>query len=54
MQITGHKTYKKILDYIKTSYTEHAQKLKELWSKSDGKMFKFHFHSRYMRKCLTS
>jgi len=36
MQITGHKTEKQFLDYIKTTSTEHAQKLKELWSKSDG------------------
>lgn len=36
MQITGHKTEKQFLDYIKTTSTEHAQKLKDLWSKSNG------------------
>lgn len=35
MQITGHKSERQFLEYIKTTSTEHAQKLKELWSKSE-------------------
>ncbi|MBS9768429.1 MAG: phage integrase SAM-like domain-containing protein [Flavobacteriaceae bacterium] len=31
MQITGHKTEKSFLKYIKTTSKEHAQKLKEFW-----------------------
>ncbi len=35
MQITGHKSERQFLEYIKTTSTEHAQKLQELWNKSD-------------------
>lgn len=33
MKITGHKTEKQFLDYIKITGREHAEKLKELWNK---------------------
>jgi len=31
MKITGHKTEKQFLDYIKKTPTQYAEKLKELW-----------------------
>lgn len=34
MNITGHRTEKQFLDYIKITPKEHANKLKELWNKS--------------------
>ena len=33
MNITGHKTEKQFLEYVKITPTEHAEKLKELWKK---------------------
>ncbi len=35
MQITGHKSERQFLEYIKTTSTEHAEKLKEFWGKTD-------------------
>ncbi len=35
MQITGHKTEKNFLKYIKTTSKEHAQKLKEYWESNE-------------------
>ncbi len=35
MNITGHKTEKQFLDYIKITSKEHAEKLKQLWDKQN-------------------
>jgi hypothetical protein len=38
MAITGHRTEKAFLKYIRVTSEEHAKKIKELWTKREGKL----------------